>query len=349
MMQAVHVAENELFKKCLRCKHSFLIETHFQSNIKPETKTCLECRNRSKKSKNNPTSKYQKRKNIYLSQKRKTIEKSRGCQWSEGCRFDFSERLETFLVCDEVDNLVIYEFDHLKEKSFCVSDWYRSSRKYNEQDLLDEISKCRILCRFHHRIHSQNQINEKKKKRVYSENIWTVQKGNLIKKNKEKLHKLKLDIGKCETCQRPVSESETSGFDFDHIDRVTKHCGISDMVCRGYEWENTVLPEIEKCRLICAICHMMHTQEQNGSLRNENEKGVYRKRKYYRLPHDSPKEELEICVKGERPSKDDLYDLVKKNTFVEVGKRYQVRDQTIIRWCKKEGIPHKRRKLMQEV
>ncbi len=345
-MQAVPVprprlSENELLKTCSKCKHSFFFETHFQSILKPEgTKQCLKCRNVSIKSNNNPTSVNQKRKNIYLSHKRKTVEKSRGCQWSEDCRFKFSDRL---VVCDEVDNLVIYEFDHIlpNEKSFCVSDWYKTAKC--EQDLCDEIAKCRILCRFHHRIHSQNQHNEKKKKRVYSEKCKVVQLRKIVRKNKEKLRKLKLDIGKCETCQRPVLEAETPGFEFDHIDRVTKHYEISFLVCKGYAWENNILPEIDKCRLVCAICHVMHTQEQN-----KDEKRICRKRKYYYLPRDRTKEELDICLKGERPTKDDLYDLVKKYTFTEVGKRYQVSGRTIINWCKKEGIPHKRRKLMEE-
>ncbi len=349
-MQAVHVArprlaENELFKKCSKCKKSFLIATHFQSHMKPEgTKNCLKCRNVVTKYNNNPTCKRQKRKNIYLSHKRKTIENTRGCQWSEDCRFNFSERL---VVCDEVHNIVIYEFDHLKEKSFQVGRWLYTTKC--EQDLVDEISKCRILCRFHHQIHSQNQHNEKKKDRVYSEKHEAVRIGKVIRKNKEKLRKLKLDIGKCQICQREVLPEETPGFDFDHIDRVTKHRGISVLVCSGYAWENTILPEIEKCRLVCAICHIMHTQEQYGSLRDEKEINISRKRKHLYIPRDFSKEELEICVKGERPSRDELYDLVLKYTFVEVGKRYQVSRTTIIRWCKKEGIPHKRRKLMEEV
>ncbi len=353
MMQAVQVprprlGENKLFKTCSRCKKSFLIATHFQSHWKPEgTKMCLKCRNGNKKSNNNPTGKRQKRKNIYLSQKRKTIENTRGCQWPEDCHFKFSDRL---VICDQVGNIVIFDFDHIlpKEKSFQVSKWYTTA-KYNEQDLVNEISKCRILCRFHHRIHTQNQHNEKKKTRVYSEKCETVRQGKVIRKNKEKLCKLKLDIGKCEMCQREVLSKETPGFDFDHIDRVTKHHCISVMVYKGYAWENTILPEIEKCRLLCAICHVMHTQEQNGSLRNENEnENISRKRKYYRLPGDSSKEELDICVKGERPTRDELYELVKKHTFAEVGKRYQVSRKTIVYWCKKEGIPHKRRKLMEE-
>ncbi len=173
MMQGGQTGRNELFKTCFRCEKSFLIATHFQSHKKPEaTKWCLKCRNGNIKSQNNPTGKRQKRKNIYLSHKMKTIENSRGCQWSEDCRFKFSDRLE-------VDNIVIYEFDHLKEKSFLVSEWLYTAKC--EQELLDEISKCRILCRFHHRIHYQNQIKEKKKTKIYSETRNAIKQGEFAK------------------------------------------------------------------------------------------------------------------------------------------------------------------------
>lgn len=56
---------------------------------------------------------------------------------------------------------------------------------------------------------------------------------------------------------------------------------------------------------------------------------------------------MEIREKGERPTKEELYDLVIKNSFVDVGIMYGVQPSTIIEWCKKEGIPHKRQKLME--
>jgi len=191
-------------KRCSICTNIFLIETHFQSSRKSEsTKTCKLCRNQSIKWKNNPTSVEQKRRTIYLTHKRKEIEKSRGCQWSR-CRFNFSDKPETFLVCENVQNLVIFEFDHLQEKLFNVSCWGQI-RKCTEQDLIDEISKCRILCSFHHRIHSQNQITEKRNnKSDYSETIHAVEILKRVRYNRNKVNELKLGIGKCEMCERPV-------------------------------------------------------------------------------------------------------------------------------------------------
>ena len=253
-------AKNELCKKCSHCNKSFLIKTHFQSNMKQETKKCQKCRKTSIKSNNNPTSKNKKRKYIYLSHKKTQIENSRGCQWPEACRFKFSDN---FVVCDQVDNIAIFEFDHLSldEKSFCVSNWPNNS-KYTVEDLIDESAKCRILCRFHHNIHSQNRCNEKKKGRIYSNSINAIQSRKNRQESEDKLNKLKLKFGKCEMCERPVLEAETTGFDFDHIIRVTKYHDISFLTRSTYSWENTILPEIEKCRLLCAICHTMHTLEQ---------------------------------------------------------------------------------------
>ena len=153
-------------KKCQMCKKTFLIETHFRSIVKCEaTKMCKLCRDNQIKYKNKSTSTSQKRRNIYLSHKKKKIEKTRGCEWAAGCRFNFSDkRSETFVVCEEVPNIVIFEFDHLspEEKSFCVSNW-TNNRKYTVKDLIDENAKCRILCRFHHKIHSHIQRTENKK------------------------------------------------------------------------------------------------------------------------------------------------------------------------------------------
>lgn len=42
-----------------------------------------------------------------------------------------------------------------------------------------------------------------------------------------------------------------------------------------------------------------------------------------------------------RPSKDYLYELIKENNFRIVGRKYGVTDNTIRKWCKDYGIPHK--------
>ena len=46
-------------------------------------------------------------------------------------------------------------------------------------------------------------------------------------------------------------------------------------------------------------------------------------------------------VVKERPSKDELYNLLCDNSFLQVGRKYGVSDNAIRKWCKTYGIPHK--------
>ncbi len=126
-----------------------------------------------------------------------------------GLSFQFSDKPEIFVVCEEVKNIIIFEFDHItpQEKLFGMSRW-KQSKKYTEQDLIDEISKCQILCVFHHRLRSQNQRTEKKKNKYdHSETIGAALNRKSRQENWDKLNELKLDpkrFGKCEMCERPV-------------------------------------------------------------------------------------------------------------------------------------------------
>lgn len=49
-----------------------------------------------------------------------------------------------------------------------------------------------------------------------------------------------------------------------------------------------------------------------------------------------------IQRKVERPSKEELFDLIKTMQFTQIGKMYGVSDNTIRKWCKKYELPFKR-------
>ena len=45
----------------------------------------------------------------------------------------------------------------------------------------------------------------------------------------------------------------------------------------------------------------------------------------------------------ERPSREELKGLIRTESFVEIARRYSVSDNAIRKWCKKEGLPSKRK------
>lgn len=44
-----------------------------------------------------------------------------------------------------------------------------------------------------------------------------------------------------------------------------------------------------------------------------------------------------------RPSKDKLFDMIKTMSFVEIGKKYNVSDNAIRKWCKSYDLPYRRK------
>lgn len=66
-----------------------------------------------------------------------------------------------------------------------------------------------------------------------------------------------LSSNPCSTC----GESNPVVLEFDHLDRKKKRGNVSDMVKYSL---SSVIKEIEKCRVLCANCHRIHTAEQMG-------------------------------------------------------------------------------------
>jgi len=55
--------------------------------------------------------------------------------------------------------------------------------------------------------------------------------------------------------------------------------------------------------------------------------------------------------KSNRPSKEELLELIKTKSFCEIGRMFGVTDNAIRKWCKTEGLPHLKseiKKLMKE-
>lgn len=63
----------------------------------------------------------------------------------------------------------------------------------------------------------------------------------------------------CEKC----GEADPIVLEFDHIDRSTKTTTVAKLMSGHRSW-NTILNEINKCRVLCANCHRRHTYSQLG-------------------------------------------------------------------------------------
>jgi hypothetical protein len=145
------------------------------------------------------------------------------------------------------------EADHVGPKKHNCSAWTWWACHGGPEALKAELSPSivRPLCIFCHRLVSQSERGIGKwptrlKKRAY-------------------VNKIKLKIGECELCKRKVKgEKECCAFDFDHIDTELKRDAISKMVDRYAlkRFFKCIDSEVAKCRLICCICHYLHTRDQ---------------------------------------------------------------------------------------
>ena len=62
-------------------------------------------------------------------------------------------------------------------------------------------------------------------------------------------------------------ESRIATLQFDHIDRKDKLFNLSEA---KYKSIKTIKKEIQKCRILCANCHLVHTAEQLNWYKNRN-------------------------------------------------------------------------------
>jgi hypothetical protein len=201
-------------------------------------KDCATCRASRSKSHRNETTKVGKCRKVW-----KDWRDSHSCQ-----------------VCGYTGQCI--EADHpLAQKVHNCSDynWWASNGGPEAQ--AKELLKCRPLCTFDHRLHSQKMRG-------------VCQQPCMVKK-RTYVNAYKLKIGKCELCGREVEgEKKCCAFDLDHLDQSEKRDSISVMVahyslkkffaCIDEEMKRDVV------RLLCCMCHYPVTQDQNKENRAEH-------------------------------------------------------------------------------
>lgn len=73
--------------------------------------------------------------------------------------------------------------------------------------------------------------------------------------------------GRCRSC------GTVDNLEIDHIDRKTKSFNISEKW--SHSWES-ILPEIDKCQLLCGPCHKEKTKEVDGFKSEHGKFSMYR-------------------------------------------------------------------------
>lgn len=147
-------------------------------------------------------------------------------------------------------------------------------------------------------------------------------------------------------CSKCGYDKCLSALDFHHIDPKEKDFSISsDGHTRSWE---QIKNELDKCILVCANCHReIHDAEINKPKPIERipikiEKTCLVCSSNFTVgATDSDKKfcsqdcyKISIRKVKERPSKEQLLDEVKSTSYIQLGKKYGVSDNTIRKWIK---------------
>ena len=156
--------------------------------------------------------------------------------------------------------------------------------------------------------------------------------------------------GKCSLCGY---DKCIAALEFHHIDKKQKERQLSSGNC--HSWEEDI-QEVKKCALVCSNCHKEIeffklnvettfdeekyneiTAQKENAINHCKKCGIEIDRKAY------------YCVecwrilsrKVERPSREELKQLIRNNTFADLSRIFDVSDNSIKKWCQQYQLPHK--------
>ena len=211
--------------KCKNCKVTREAPYFKSKHVRRAKLTawCSICRNTSRRSVINPTTKKGKCRALFRKWK-----ENHSCQ---NCRIRDSRLIEA---------------DHQSDKVHKCSDYQWWACNGGVEALKAELDKCKPLCNFCHRLKSQAERKKQK------------QPSNIAKQKIITAEKLKR--GSCLTCTREVTLENAQAFDFDHRNPETKRMNVSKMVYKSWDYFNAhCLNEMKKCNLLCVSCHKIKT------------------------------------------------------------------------------------------
>lgn len=187
---------------------------------------------------------------------------------------------------------------------------------------------------------------------------------NCVKRRKENLKRV--FHSKCCLCG---FSSFSEALEFHHVNPKEKSFGIcaSNATTKSLEKQ---LKEMRKCILVCANCHRGihygyltipknwkdYYDEDIAKELLENLRKATTKTEYFcQRCGKKIASNARYCVecgkfvqrKVERPTREELKDLIRRTPFTHIGKMYQVTDNTIRKWCKSYNLPSKVKEIKQ--
>jgi len=223
---------------CKRCCREQL-ESQFRSchsRRKTLVKICATCRAIQNKSNRSETTKMGKCRKVWLDWR--NSHSCQECSYTGQC-----------IEADHPSGEKVHKCSHYK--------WW--SCNGGPEALRRELAICRPLCTFCHRLWSQE--------------VYGVSMNPTTAKKRAYVNRFKLKIGKCEICERIIQgEKECCAFDLDHRVQSKKRDCICEMV-RRYSLKtffSCIDEELSKVRLVCCICHHIHTKYQKEKNRAEH-------------------------------------------------------------------------------
>lgn len=188
-------------------------------------------------------------------------------------------------------------------------------------------------------------------------------------------HRVVLSLGgKCSICKQIYSDTV---YDCHHLNPEQKDISISSIQTNGAKSWYKIRDELRKCCLLCANCHrLVHSGEaivENISYFNEEyynwELAEYKQiSKDTMLPLDIDKNKFicpkclgkktptaELCMSCrnkeqqeiERPTRDELKNLIRNFPFTEIGRKFLVTDNSVRKWCDKYSLPRTKKEINQ--
>lgn len=151
---------------------------------------------------------------------------------------------------------------------------------------------------------------------------------------KKRLIEARLKEDKCEICGCPNEwNGKTLTLQLDHIN--------------GNHSDN----RLENLRVVCPNCHSQTETFGNKRTKKRNyciDCGKEISKKATRCQSCALKVKNNFKVKPEdRPSKEELFELIKTKPFTVIGEMYGVKDNAIRRWCKTYGLPSTKKELRE--